>query len=127
MSWTLQIDEHSVEDVADAGMLRQRLLELHEQAKAAPLFAVLNAAGGSSLAIGLGRELSVLSYTAPGGWPAKHVHGDEANNGLIGYDYFGHFSEMPARYAIPVLEALDAVLEFFSSSCLTETLQWEDD
>ncbi len=87
----------------------------------------LNAPDGSCLVIGLGRELSVLNYIAPGGWPAQHVVGDEANEGLIDYMCFGQFSEMPARYAVPLEDAIDAAVEYFSSGKLTEKLQWQND
>jgi hypothetical protein len=127
MKWSLQTEEGHVEHVATAGLLRERLLQLHDQAKHDPLFAVLNSPDGSSLAIGLGREWSVLSYTATGGWPARHVHGNDINEGLLNYKFFGHFSEMPARYAVVFSDALDAAVSFFESGRLSEKLQWEDD
>lgn len=121
------MEENHFEDITDGDRLRERLLQLHEQAKPDPFFAILNAPDGSSLALGLGRELSVLSYTAPEGWPARHVLADVAEEGLVNYKFLGHFSEMPVRYAVPLHEALDAAVDFFSSGELSARLQWEDD
>jgi len=127
MSWMLQIEEGQMEDVHDEVQLRRRLGELQEHARRKPMFVVLHAPNGSSLAIGLGREVSVLSYAVPGGWPARHAVGDETNDALITFDYFGHFSEMPARYAVPVETALEATVEFFNSGKPTDRLLWEED
>ena len=127
MTWTLRITENQIESITDVGQLRRRLSAIHEDAMAEPAFVMLTAPDGACLAVGLGRELSALSYTAPGGWPAKHVVGDEAVKGLIDYKFFGHFSEIPAREAIPVEQAMEAAVEFFVSGRLSEGLEWEDD
>ena len=127
MKWTLQIDEQSSEFIVDAERLGQRLRQLHELAQHDPFFAVVNAPDGSTLAIGLGRELSALSYTAPGGWPAKHVISSEAGEQLLSYKFLGHFSEMPASYAAPLAAAVGAAIEFFKTGKLSDQLHWEDD
>lgn len=127
MKWTLQIEESRTEAAVDGERLRQRLLQLHEQARTEPFFAMLNAPDGASLAVGLGRDLSVLSYTAPGGWPARHAQSGTAIEGFVSYKYFGHFSEMPARCAVPFAAALDAVIEFFNYQRLSAELEWVDD
>lgn len=127
MNWTLKLDDHRPEVFENAGELRQRLLDVHEQAKPKPFFALLNAPDGSSLAVGLGRELSVLSFAAPGGWPGRHVLGDEKNEGTLEFDFVGHYTEVPARYAIPILDAVQAAVGFFSTGKFSEELQWEDD
>jgi hypothetical protein len=127
MKWVLQTDENRSEEIANTDQLRQRLVQLHEQAKLNPVFAVLNASDGSTLAIGLGRELSVLSYTAPEGWPAKHIQGDIANEGLVTYKFFGHFTEMPARYAVAVADAVEVVVDLFDAGRLSEKLLWDED
>jgi hypothetical protein len=89
---------------------------------------VLNAPDGATLAVGLGRDLSVLSYTAPGGWPSKHIVNQQApDDELVAYGFLGHFSEMPARYTASVSAAIDAAVEFFKSGRLSDELQWEDD
>ena len=62
MNWTLQIGEHCIEDVSDPGQLRQRLLEIHEPRETGSVLRRAKRADGSSLAVGLGRELSVLGY-----------------------------------------------------------------
>jgi hypothetical protein len=125
--YTLQIEEGHVEDIADSSQLKHRLVQIHERAKAKPLFAIISAPDTSTLAIGLGRDLSVLSYSAPGGWPAKHVQGNVNNGGLIDYMYLNNFSEMPSEYAVPVTDAIDAVVEFIVSGSLSDKLQWKDD
>jgi hypothetical protein len=127
MTWTIQTRADGTEPVADAEQLRTRLSELQEQAKKAPFFVILNAPDGSNMAIGLGRDLSVLSYSTAGGWPAQHVVGDSHREGLLTYTYLGDFSEMPARYAIPVQEAIEATVEFFNSGRRTGRLTWEND
>jgi hypothetical protein len=127
MNWTLQIDERNSEPLLNAEQLNQRLHILHEAAERDPFFAILNAPNGATLAIGLGRKLSVLSYTAPGGWPAKHVVNNDKDEHLLNYKFLGHFSEMPARYAVPLDQALDVAVEFFKTGQLTARLHWEDD
>ena len=92
-----------------------------------PFFAVLNAPDGTTLAVGLGRTLSVLSYTAPGGWPAQHVVNSNAGAGRLTFKFLGHFTEIPSEYAVPLDDALDAAADFFLSGKLTEKLAWEND
>jgi hypothetical protein len=127
MSWTLEVEVDLREPILSGDHLRQRLLQLHEQAKSEPLFAVLNAPDRSTLAIGLGRLVSVLSYTAPGGWPAKHVKGDTQEDSLLSYKFLGHFTEVPSLYSIPLALAVDAAVAFFETGRLNETLSWETD
>jgi hypothetical protein len=128
MNWTLQIEEQNSEPIVAAEQLSLRLNQLHEFSKGDPLFAVVNAPDGSTLAVGLGRELSVLSYTAPGGWPAKHVISNNADERLLSYRFLGHFSEIPASYAVPLEEAISATVEFFKTGGkLSNQLNWEDD
>ncbi len=126
MSWTLDNEENRFE-IPNAEKLRQYLHEFHQHAQQKPVIVTLNAPDKSCLAIGLGRDLSVLNYIAPGGWPALHVVGDEANDGVIDYMCFGQFSQIPARNTIPIDRAIEAAVEFFNSGKLAEALQWEND
>jgi hypothetical protein len=126
MSWTLDNEVERFE-IVDADQLRQHLLLLHEHARERPEIVTLNAPDGSCLAIGLGRNLSVMNYIAPGGWPARHVVGHQETDGLLQYRCFGQHSEIPSRNAVPIDNAIDAAVELFSSGQLTEHLRWEND
>jgi hypothetical protein len=124
--WTLDTDQGRYEVMSPEQLMRW-LVDLHDHSRQSPVIAMLNSPAGSCLAIGLGHDLSALSFIDAGGWPAKHVIGDEDRSDMIAYSCFGAHSEVPARHAVPIATAIRAAVEFFTVGQPPGSLVWEDD
>ncbi|UWZ58376.1 hypothetical protein Daura_20655 [Dactylosporangium aurantiacum] len=107
--------------------LRQALADVERDAAREPLIAEVTLDGGDSLSIGLGREVSVLSYVAASGNPPYFSSQGSSRvrdgKGVVFY-YYGHWSEFPASAAVPIEDAVQAVRYFCRYGGLSPQLQW---
>ena len=107
--------------------LRQALADVERDAARQPLIAEVTLDGGDSLSIGLGREVSVLSYVAESGNPpyfsSQGASRVPDGKGLVFY-YYGHWSEFPPSAAVPVEDAVQAVRYFCRHGGLSSQLRW---
>ncbi len=82
---------------------------------------------GDGLAIGLGKDYSVLGFTSASGDPPYLVSkGSEASDEPLVFYFQGHWTEFSMRNAIPVSAARDAVREFLTTGKLTCAVDWEE-
>ncbi len=82
---------------------------------------------GDGLAIGLGKDYSVLGFTSASGEPPYLVSkGFEASDELLVFYFQGHWTEFSMRNAIPISVARAAVREFLVTGKLTNTVEWEE-
>ena len=126
VNWTLDIGQER-RQITNANELREQLCTAHERARHEPLIALLNAPDGSTLAIGLGRDRSVLNHIAPGGWPSRHATDDFAGRELLQYTLAGQISEVPACGTVAIQNAIDACVRFMQNGDVNGSLSWEDD
>jgi hypothetical protein len=114
-------------EVASVEQLDRLLDDLTEQARPRPFMAVLISGTGDSLAIGLGRKESVLSWVSATGDPPYHgSNGDPSATGLVVFFYGGSWSEFPRSYAVPVADARAAAREFFETGVRPNQVGWEE-
>lgn len=83
---------------------------------------------GSSLAIGLGGDLSVLNYIDGSGNPPYFTSvGREQAEETLSFQFMGELSEFPMRNAIGVSKARRAMTEFVKTGSLPSCIEWEQD
>lgn len=83
---------------------------------------------GDSLAIGLGRNRSVLNYVSGSKDPpyftsVGEVDGDEP----ISFRFGGEWSEFPMKHSVPITSARLALRHFCTTGKLTSAINWEQD
>jgi hypothetical protein len=107
--------------------LRHALSEARHDAARQPLIAEVTLDEGDSLSIGLGREVSVLSYVGASRNPpyfssqgSLRVSGGE---GVV-FFYYGHLTEFLPSAAVPVEDAVEAVRYFCEHGELSPQLSW---
>lgn len=123
LEWeTTQTEVRSVAD------LDQALDRLTAEAKATrPFVAQLFAADGTSLAMGLGRDSTVMSYI-PANLDPPYFHSVGTQDGEALVFYFGgDWSEFPGKQALPMNEAREAMRRFFANPSLPANIEWEED
>ena len=103
-----------------------RLLNyLHTQALEKPFMVELIAARGESLAMGLGRDESVLSWVRGDQNPPYYASkGDATAVGMIVFFYRGAWSEFPRWSAVPLMRAREAMRRFFSTGQMPDNVEW---
>jgi len=83
---------------------------------------------GDSLAIGLGRDRSVLNYVPGSKNPPYFTStGEFEMDEPISFRFGGEWSEFPLRNSIPTPIARQAMRHFCSTGKLSSTVQWEQD
>jgi hypothetical protein len=93
-------DDSAVLDSADA--FDDLLTRLEAEAYRHPIMIVVIASDGRSLALGLGRNKSVLSLIGPDGSPPYFASvGDEDAEGGISFDYCGQETDFRRCNAVP--------------------------
>jgi hypothetical protein len=126
--WELRWDRDKAERVNSIGDLERKLDRLSaEYGGDRAIIAHLISPKGETLSVGLGKELSVLNYAAPEGWPAMTSRGDRTGSETIIFGVSGEVTELPIQCAIPFDLARRAACDFFVSGKLPEYVQWEDD
>lgn len=113
------------ETVTSVGQLDSLLDRLNAEAADGPPLLVHVGGPAGSLAIGIGRAESVLTFIYPDGDPPYLV----SNNGTddeTEYDFFmrGHHSAFPGYSIIPIQEAREAMRVFVASGALSLNVRW---
>ena len=95
--------------------LRHAFAEAEQDAAHRPLIAEVTLDDGDCLSIGLGREISVLSYVGASKMPPYFSSQGSARvrdgEGVV-FHYFGHWSEFAPSAAVPIADAVEAVRHF---------------
>lgn len=112
--------------------LENVLDDLHSQflQEPEPVLAEIEAPNGDSLAIGLGREWSVLNFIGASREPPYFTSlGDsELIAEKVAVFRFGDdWTEIPSEHLIPTSIARDAVRDFFQTSKMPGGIQWSQD
>lgn len=107
--------------------LRHALAEAGQDAAQLALIAEVILDDGACLAIGLGREISVLSYVDATKLPPYLSSQGSARartcDGVV-FHYYGHLSEFPRSAAVPIAEAVEAVRYFCRHGKLSPLMNW---
>jgi hypothetical protein len=83
---------------------------------------------GDSLAIGLGRDRSVLNYVSGSNDPPYFTSiGELEVDEPIAFRFGGEWSEFPMRSSIPTQVARQAMRHFCATGKLSSIVQWEQD
>jgi hypothetical protein len=83
---------------------------------------------GDSLAIGLGRDRSVLNYVSGNKDPPYLTSTGELDmDEPIAFRFGGEWSEFPMRNSIPTSSARQAMTHFCATGKLSSAVQWEQD
>jgi hypothetical protein len=115
-------------EVRSVRELDQVLDRLTAEAKATrPFVAQLFAADGATLAMGLGRDATIMTYI-PANLDPPYFHsvGKQRGAALV-FHFGGDWSEFPRRQALPVNEAREAMRRFFANPTLPANIDWEED
>jgi hypothetical protein len=103
------------------------LEDLSAEATAEPFMAELYRDGSGSLAIGLGREWTVLNYV-PEGLDPPYLQARAPGNRKtsLWFRFRGEASEFPPEAALPVEPGRAALRHFFMTGELTTDLSWQE-
>lgn len=106
--------------------LDQLLDDLQRQGAASqPLIAELVPPGKGTLAIGLGLDDTVLSYTpASRNPPYLRTAGPNEHGSDLVFFYYGEWTEFPREQAIPLSEAREAIRRFYREGALPSQVKW---
>jgi hypothetical protein len=111
----------------DSLKLNLVLTDLTQLAREKPFIAELNNSAGDTLALGLGRDESVLSWVAADGDPPYHASvGDDSADGTVDFYYRDTWSEFPRWSAVSIETALEAVRQFFETAQLPDRVRWKE-
>lgn len=125
--WRLEWDENGAAIIDSEAALDKRLDELAAQATLKPFMAELISPGGDSLALGLGREQSVMSWVSASQDPPYFASkGNPHAEGTVVFHYRGDWSEFPCWSAVPVSAARQAIRDFFTTGRLPSSVAWEE-
>jgi hypothetical protein len=81
-----------------------------------------------SLAIGLGRDRSVLNYVSGSKNPPYFTSmGDLTAEGSIMFHFANQWSEFPAKLSIPISSAREAMSHFMVTGRLAANVSWVED
>lgn len=125
--WRLEWDENGAAIIDSKAELDRHLDELAERATARPFMAELISPEGDSLAVGLGREQSVMSWVSASQDPPYFASkGDPHAEGTVVFHYRGDWSEFPCWSAVPLSAARQAIRDFFTTGKLPSSVAWEE-
>lgn len=123
--------EHEEVELYSTGEVESLLDRLHEEFRAGQgtLVVVELSDTEDSLAIGLGRDLSVLNYVRGSKDPPyfTSTSDDECSEQLTTFRFMDDLSEFPSRNLIPVAAAREAMRSFCLTSQLPASVRWEED
>jgi hypothetical protein len=128
--WKVQWSADGQREISSLSELDSLLDELHAkyQGDRAIIVTIEAPGDGGTLAIGVGRELSVLNYVpASGNPPYLSSVGDLTGDETIIFHFMGQWSEFPIRHAISFESAREAVRYFFKTQRLPDSIIWEKD
>ncbi|MGW4947482.1 Imm1 family immunity protein [Actinoplanes sp. NPDC004185] len=107
--------------------LRHAFAEAEQDAAHLPLIAEVTLDDGDCLSVGLGREVSVLSYVGASKMPPYfNSQGSvrRRDGGGVVFLYYGHWSEFPPSAAVPTADAFEAVRYFCEHGRLSPLISW---
>jgi hypothetical protein len=123
----IEWEENGRAEVASVEELDRLLDDLAEQARKRPFMVELISSAGDSLAIGLGREESILSWVQASGDPPYYASkGDPDSEGLVVFFYRGHWSEFPRSFAVTIAAARKGMRLFFETELRPTSVEWEE-
>lgn len=106
---------------------RGAFAEAEQDAARLPLIAEVTSDDGDCLSIGLGREISVLSYVGASKMPpyfsSQGLAWVRDGEGVV-FHYYGHWSEFPPSAAVPMADAVEAVRYFCEHGRLSPLMSW---
>lgn len=105
--------------------LMERLRDIARTAAEAPPLVELLMADGSSLAIGVGREQSVVNYIRSPDEPDYLSKGSEAAQEPPVFYYHGTYSDFPPDAAVSAEDAYEAMRRFYRSGERPDNIQWQ--
>jgi Immunity protein Imm1 len=107
--------------------LRSKLVAANYLCKnESPKILELVAPDRTTLAIGVGGDLSFLNYVEKEGWPAYSSIGDSGKSGFLEFTMNGYYTEVPAKYGVPFAVVLEAACQFFKTINKPQFLEWEE-
>jgi len=125
--WKIQWNGDCEKEVASLGDLEALLDQLHDKNQAV-MVVVESPANGDSLAIGLGRNVSVLNFVPGAGDPPYFTSlGFDMSEEPIEFNFMGEQSEFPMRNTVSIDVARNAIREFFESGKMASSIEWEED
>ncbi|SNY62956.1 Imm1 family immunity protein [Paractinoplanes atraurantiacus] len=107
--------------------LRWAPAEAEGDAGRRPLIAEVVHENGDSLLVGLGREISVLSYVGASKNPpyfSSRGSSRSQDGEAVVFFYFGHWSEFPASATVSAEEAVEAARFFIECGELSPRVDW---
>ena len=123
MSW-----DNCVKKVESLDDVEHLLDGIHRNAFSgdAPLVTIECRPGGDSLTVGLGRDISILSYVPGDNSPPYLLSvGDLRGEEVMVFRFMGDRSEFPLKNGIPIAVARTALHYFCSTGKLSESVHWE--
>ncbi|WP_437837718.1 Imm1 family immunity protein [Sorangium sp. So ce1153] len=100
--------------------------QLAEQAKDYGMIVQATHLNGSVLALGLGREETVLTFFDQHGKSFTSV-GDRNREDYLAFEFGGDVSEMMGAKAVPISAARSAARAFFECGEIPEQINWEQE
>jgi len=93
-----------------------------------PILAAVESINGDTLTIGLGSELSLLSFVQGNGKPPYLSSvGNCHEDGVSVFYYMGEWTEIPKRRLIPLPLARQAMRSFIVTGKIPNNVNWEED
>jgi immunity protein Imm1 of predicted polymorphic toxin system len=124
---TIQWGQNNVAVVDSADAFNDLITRLEAEAQLRPIMIDVIAGDGRSLALGIGRDKTVLSLVGAKGSPPYYASvGDENAQGDISFDYGGQGTDFRLRHAVPISAARTAAVQFLSGSGLPDAVRWEE-
>lgn len=101
---------------------------LHGKSRERPILVDVTSDDGNTLTIGVGSELSVLSYVpANGDPPYLSSIGNPNDEGVVVFGYMGEWTEIPTRNLVPAMLAREVMRHFVRTGELSDAVRWEED
>ena len=103
----------------------QRLDDIAAQAGDVPPLVELVIPNGNSLAVGVGRDYSIVSYVVSPAEPDFLSRGDAAGDEPPVFYYGGEYSEFPPGTAVSVDDAYEAMRCFYRTGKQPDNVDWQ--
>jgi hypothetical protein len=111
-------------EVASQDEFSSLLDKLADEARARGMIVQAIHNNGRTLAIGVGREVSVLTFFDGLGHSFTSV-GNRQREDYLNFDFGGEVSELMGAKAVPIALARSAAKEFFDTGSRPGCLEWE--
>ena len=119
-------DDH--EQVDSVSGVERVLDRLHQRYRSGdPTLVTVERNDGGSLSIGLGADVSVLTYVRSDKNPPYYVSsGGTDEDEVMSFRFGGDLSEYPIRNALPISAARAAMTCFCETGALSNDVSWEE-